>query len=187
MAAAFRPSPKTGIDARNLARWKGVCLPAQSNDKSDGPLVVVAKADGPLAQTQRLGAACGCAMKSHGGSAACVGNDFQVDPTYAVPPCTCSQGFGDRLFGGETGGEGLNAFTAVAQLRLSVKALQESFARGRGVFVTRDGPANSFDFYNIDTCAQHHSLFGALAAELRLHHGAPRSVLRRAAVARTGW
>jgi len=149
-----------------------LCLLSQSNDKSDGPLVVVTQAYGPLAQTQGPGAACGCAMELDGGRAARVGNDFQVDPADSVSPGAGSQGFGDRLFGSETGSEGFNAITAVAQLGLSVKALQEPRARRWGAFVTRDGPANAFDFYNINTCAQDHSSVGVLAAEFRLHRGA---------------
>ncbi len=108
-------------------------------------------------------------MQLYGRRAACVGNDFQIDPTDSVSPGAGAQGFGDRLFGSETGGEGFNAITAVAQLGLSVQALQEPHARGRPAFVTRDGPANAFDFYNVNTCAQDHSSMGLLAAEFRLH------------------
>lgn len=149
-----------------------MCLLSQSNYKSDRPLVVVAQAYGPVAQTKGLSAACGCAMELDGGRAACVGNDLQVYPTDSVSPGAGPQGFGDRLFGSETCSEGFNAVTAVAQLGLSVKALQEPLTRGRGAFVTRDGSANAFDFYNINTCAQDHSSVSVLAAEFRLHRGA---------------
>ena len=184
---AAQDVPKTGIDVRISARCSGLCLIAHSNNKSDGPFVVVAKADGPLVQPERHGAACGCAMELDGRRAAGVGNDFQVDPADAVSPGTGSQGFGDGLFGGETGGEGFNAITAVAQFRFSVKALQEPPACGCGAFVSGDGPTNAFDLYDIDTCTQDHSLIGVIAAEFRLHHVVILPGLRRAACARTGW
>ncbi len=186
-AKAPGTSPKTGTDARILARCRGLCLIAHSNNKSDGPFVVVAKADGPLAQTERLGAACGLAMELDGGRAACVGNDFQIEPADAVSPGTGSKGLGDRFFGSETGGEGFNATAAVAQLGPGVEAAQESLARGCGAVITRDSPANAFDLYDIDTSAQDHSLIGELAAEFGLHHVVILAGLRRAACARTGW
>lgn len=146
-------------------------LLSQSNYEGDGPLVVVTQAYRPLAQTEGLRTACGCAMELDGGRAACVGNDFQVDPTDSFSPGASSKGLGYRLFGCETGSEGFDAITAVAQFGLSVKALQEPLARWCGAFVSRDGPANAFDFDNINTSAQDHSSVGVLAAEFRLNRG----------------
>lgn len=146
---------------------------SQSNYEGDGPLVVVTQAYGPLVQTEGLCTACGCAMELDRGRTACVGNDFQVDPTDSFSPGAGSKSFGYRLFGCETGSEGFDAITAVAQFGLSVKALQEPHARRCGAFVSRDGPANAFDFYNINTCAQDHSSVGVVAAEFRLHRGFP--------------
>jgi polyphenol oxidase len=107
----------------------------------------VGDAEGDVFHAEAVGDVAGFAVEFHGGAAAALANDFDIDPADAAAPA-CAESFHGGFFCGEAAGVALIfIFEALAVFALGgrVEAAEKSFA------VALDGGFDAADFGDVDS------------------------------------